>query len=226
MRGLILILFISTLAPALLAAENFTKEVYDLPQPVAIQPRKYSMNNSLLLTVGHIPTDSFNKGYSFTAGYRKALANYITWDVFSFSHIMNKETALKGDIQNLGITIKNVGLGGRLDYPRQIYMTGLHYAPMYSKSLVFNETLTYSETSLFLGTGTLNFNEIGHKPMIAPGLATRIYMGPNTALNGYFRYYFFMDDERGLTSIGDFGIGLEFKFGGDFVGGSYDDDDE
>ena len=63
--------------------------------------------------------------------------------------------------------------------------------------------------------------------MDAPGLSTRIYLSPTTALNGYFRDYFFLDDERGLTTIIDFGIGLEYRFGsgGDVIGGSSDDDD-
>ena len=215
MRVLNVILFI-VFSVAFLAA-HFAKaapsrDPYDLPQPVAIQNRKYSMDQSLFLSAGYLPSDSFNKGYSFAGGYRHALTSYLTWEVISFAQIANHETQLKHDLLALNIDVTNVGLGGRLDYPKQIIMTGMHYSPFYSKSLALNSTLVYSETSIFLGAGTVNFNATGAKPMIAPGLASRMYLSPNTALNLYFRDYFYKDDAAGVTGIIDFGFGLEFGF--------------
>lgn len=206
-----------TVAYAEAQAENADRPVgmYRLAKPVAIQSRKFEMPASLVFSAGYIPTDSFNKGIPLAVAYRRSLASYLTWEMLSFAHNMNQEASLKQDIRSKGIEIKNVGLGGRLDYPRQIYMTGLHYSPVYSKGLALNSHLTYSETSLFFGAGSLNFNETGYKPMIAPGLASRFYFSPNTALNTYIREYFFLDDERGLTGIIDFGIAFELRFGGD-----------
>ncbi len=190
------------------------RTVYDLPEPVAIQGRKYQMSQSLLVTAGYLPSDSFNKGFTITAGYKLAFTPYLTWEILSFGYIINRETQLKKDLLALNVGVQNIGLGGVLDYPRQIYMTGLHYSPMYSKSLLFNSKLVYSETSVFLGTGTLNFNQVGHKPMLAPGVTWRMYMGPRSAVTAYFRDYFYMDDNTGITGIIDFGLGFEFKFGG------------
>lgn len=213
------ILFIVTLVLAPLAsADEFDEErresLYDLPPAVAIQPRQYEMKHSVLGTVGYIPTDSFNRGFTLTGAYRYSIENYLVWEVLSFTHVFNQETQVKKDLLNLGVKVENVGLGGKLDYPRQIYMTGLHYSPMYSKNLLFNSRLIYSEWSLFLGGGSLNFNEVGFKPMIAPGLSGRFYASADWAVSIYFRDYFYIDDHVGINGIIDFGIGLEYRLGG------------
>jgi outer membrane beta-barrel protein len=198
-------------ALVLSCAVQAAESVYDLPSSeVAIQARRYQMNHSVLVSAGYMPTDSFNRGYPLTGAYRYALASYLTLEG-SFSWVLNQKTSLEDEFNALNVQVQNIGLGGVLDYPRQIYMLGVHYSPMYSKSLLFNSQLVYSETSLFLGTGSLNFNQVGYKVMLAPGISTRLYMGPKTALVGYFRDYFYSDDQRGITGIIDFGVGFEYK---------------
>lgn len=198
--------------------EDRRESLYDLPPAVAIQSRQYEMKHSVLGTVGYIPTDSFNRGFTFTGAYRYGLTNYLSWEVLSFTHVFNRETQVKKDLFNLGVQVENVGLGGVLDYPRQIYMTGIHYSPMYSKSLFFNSKLVYSETSLFFGIGSLNFNQVGFKPMIAPGASARFYLSPDWAVSLYFRNYYYQDDNVGINGILDFGIGFEYRIGGSIQG--------
>lgn len=190
------------------------RDPYDLPEQVAIQSRKYQMNHSIFGNVGYMPIDSFNRAFSFAGGYRYAIRPWLTWEVLNYTQVANSETQLKKDLEALNLDVKNVGLGGVFDWPKQIYMTGLHYAPYYSKSLMFNSTLVYSESTIFLGVGSLNFNLTGQKPMIAPGISTRMYIGTNWAFNAYFRDYFYKDENTGITGIFDFGIGLEYGFGG------------
>lgn len=194
------------------AANAAGRNPYDLPEPVAIQHRKYQMNDSLFLNAGYIPTDSFNRGFTFSTGYRHAFQPWLTWEVINYTQVANKETQLKNDLSNLQLDVKNVGLGGVFDWPKQIYMTGLHYSPFYSKSLMFNSSLVYSEMSFFFGGGALNFNTTGIKPMIAPGLATRIYFSESFAFNAFFRNYFYQDDAVGINGILDFGMGIEWGF--------------
>jgi outer membrane beta-barrel protein len=195
-------------------AQAAARDPYDLPEQVAIQGRKYQMNHSIFGSAGYMPIDSFNRAFSFSGGYRYAIRPWLTWEVLSYTQVANSQTQLKKDLEALNLDVKNVGLGGVFDWPKQIYMTGIHYAPYYSKSLMFNSTLVYSETSVFLGAGSLNFNLTGQKPMIAPGLATRMYIGKSFAFNAYFRDYFYKDDNTGITGIFDFGVGLELGFGG------------
>lgn len=188
--------------------------IYDLPSSqVAIQPRKYEMSSSFLLSAGYMPADSFNRGVTLGASVRQALSAYFTLEG-TFVYVYNQTTSLQNDLNTAGVTVQNASLGGVLDYPKQIYLIGLHYAPFYSKSLLFNSKLIYSEDSFFLGVGSLNFNQVGSRAMIAPGLASRFYIGASTAIVGYFRDYFYSDDHRGVIGIVDFGIAFEYKLGG------------
>ena len=214
MRSFYSAIFIGLMLPLgfLDVAAAAGRDPYDLPEPVAIQHRKYQMTDSLFLNAGYIPTDSFNRGYTFATGYRVALRPWLNWEVLNYTQVANHETQLKHDLENLNLKVENIGLGGNFDWPKQIYMTGFHYSPFYSKSLMFNSSLVYSETSLFLGAGAIMFNTVGAKPMIAPGIATRMYISESFAFNAYFRDYFYKDDALGINGIIDFGIGLEFGF--------------
>lgn len=198
------------------------KSVYDLPLPIAMQSRRYEMPNSILASVGYMPVDAFNRGFPIAAAYRHKLTDYLTWEALSFSYNVNQDTTLKSDLKGLkgalaarGQSLNDVGIGGKMDYPAMIAMTGLLFSPIYSKNLFFNSIQVYNETGIYFGAGMINFNEIGALPTIVPGLSSRFYLSRNSAVNGYFRDYFFVDDRRGVTGFIDFGFAYEYRFGGD-----------
>ena len=187
-------------------------DLYDMPEPVAIQGRRYQIDQSFRVALGYSPIDSFNRGYPLSVAYRYQLSPYLTWEVIDYSQILHSETKTKRDLQNLGINVTNVGLGGVLDYPVRSVLTGFNYSPIYSKNLLFNKTLLYSETNLYLGVGALIFNAVGLKPCLVPGLDWRLYITPKTAMSLYIRDQFYSDSSIGFNGILSFGIGFEFKF--------------
>ena len=205
--------FLIALTAGLSNAHSAAKEdVYDIPEAVAIQGRKYEMDQSFQFNLGYIPTDSFNRGFPLALGYHYALTPYLTWEILDFSYVLNHATQTQSDLRALQVQIKNVGLNGKLDFPSQIYISGLSYSPMYSKNLLFNSRLVYSETMLFLGIGAINFDAYGMSPTIAPGMGWRIYVTPKAAVNLYIRDYVYLDSNVGMNAILDFGIGFEYKF--------------
>ncbi len=214
----VLILIFATISPLLLSFSAFAQEdgpkrdVYDLPTPVAIQGRTNNIDESLSLNIGYIPTDSFNRGFPLTLNYAYYFRPFIAWEVLSFGYNFNRETQLKQDFKNLGVAVQNLGFGGVIDFPQNIIMTGVVYTPLYGKSLLFNKSLIHSETSLYLGAGSLVFNKVGHIPAIAPGIQGRFFLSPRSALRYYIRQFFFNDSQLGLTGITDIGIGYEFQF--------------
>jgi outer membrane beta-barrel protein len=199
-------------SPNAYSAAPSKQDVYDIPEAVAIQGRKYEMDQSFNLTVGYIPTDTFNRGFPISLAYRYSLTPYLSWEVLDFSYVLNHATQTKSDLLALGVQTTNVGLNGKLDFPSQLYITGLNYSPMYSKNLLFNSKLVYSETMLFLGLGAINFNSFGMAPTIAPGIGWRVYVTPKAAVNLYVRDYVYIDSNIGVNAILDFGIGFEYKF--------------
>lgn len=188
------------------------RDVYDLPTPVAIQGRTNNIDQSFSLNVGYIPTDSFNRGFPLSLNYAFYFKPYFAWEVLSFSYNFNRETQLKKDFENLGIAVQNIGFGGVIDYPKNIIMTGIVYTPLYGKSLLFNKSLVHSETSFYLGAGTLVFNQVGHVPTLGVGIQGRYFLSPKSAFRYYLRQYFFKDSQLGLTGMTEIGFGYEIQF--------------
>lgn len=199
------------------SSESNDGDVFDLPQAVAIQGRQNVIDQSLSLNVGHIPTDSFNRGFPISLAYTYYFEPYLGWEVFHFAYNFNQETKLKSDFLALNVAVENIGFGGVLDYPRNIISTGLVYTPLYSKSLLFNKSLVFSETSLYAGVGSLVLNRVGHSPMLALGIQGRLYLSPKSAFRWYLREYIFKDLNLGVTLMTDLGVGLEIQF--DLFGG-------
>lgn len=192
------------------AAEQ-RRDIYDLPTPVAIEGRSNKIDESLSLSLGYIPTDSFNRGFPLALNYSYYFKPYIAWEVLSFGYNFNYETQLKKDFRNLNVGVQNLGLGGQIDYPKNIIMTGIVYTPLYGKSLLFNKSLLHSEMSFYLGAGSMVFATVGHIPTIAPGIQGRLFISPRSAFRYYLRQLFFVDKQLGLTAITDIGIGYEFQ---------------
>lgn len=188
------------------------RDIYDLPTPVAIQGRTNNIDESLSLNIGYIPTDSFNRGFPLSLNYAYYFRPYIAWEVLSFAYNFNRETQLKQDFRNLGVAVQNLGFGGVIDFPQNIIMSGVVYTPLYGKSLLFNKSLIHSETSFYLGAGSLVFNKVGHIPTVAPGIQGRYFLSPRSAIRYYIRQFFFNDSQLGLTGITDIGLGYEFQF--------------
>ncbi|HRK08070.1 MAG TPA: hypothetical protein PLZ57_09905 [Pseudobdellovibrionaceae bacterium] len=205
-------------------ANSDARDVFDLPQAVAIQGRENVIDQSLALNVGHIPTDSFNRGFPVSLAYTYYFKPYLGWEVVHFAYNFNQETKLKSDFLALNVAVENIGFGGVLDYPKNIISSGLVYTPLYSKSLLYNRLLVFSETSLYIGGGSLVLNQVGHTPMLALGIQGRLYLSPKSAFRWYLREYVFKDVNLGVTLMTDLGLGIEMQF--DLFGGGRSAADE
>lgn len=187
------------------------RDVYDLPTPVAIQGRTNSIDQSLAFSAGYILSDSFNRGFPLTVGYSFYFTSYLAWEVASYSYNINSETKVKQDLRNSGVDTSTIGIGGQLDFPKNIITTGIVYTPFYGKSLLFNKTLVHSETSFFLGAGSISFNQTSSAPTIAPGIQGRYFLSKQSALRYYLRQYFYKDPVQGFGGITELGVGYEFQ---------------
>ena len=192
-------------------------DVYDLPAIVAVQNREYFMPESLMLNLGYLPSDAFNKGYAIGAAYSYYLSDFLAWEVVNYDYINNQETSIKSQLYNLNVTVKGVGNGGVVDYPTSLLTTGLVYTPFYSKNLLFNKRIVQGELSLFLGAGEAFFAQTGTRILVTPGFQFRFFLNRSNAVRLFFRDHFYSDPNSGLTSMIDMGIGWEFRI--DFFNG-------
>ncbi len=189
--------------------DGVTRDVYDLPTPVAIQGRTHNIDQSLSLNAGYILSDSLNRGFPISASFSFYFRPYVAWEVVSYSYNINGETKLRQDLKDLGLDAATSTIRGYFDFPKSTILTGVTYTPFYGKSLMFNRSLVHNETSLYLGAGSISFSLSGSVPVIAPGIQGRYFLSNSSALRLYLRQYLFKDPVRGLTGITDMGIGFE-----------------
>ena len=192
---------------------------YDLPTLVAVQNRPYYLNKDLSLQVNTLPSDPFNKGFSTGFSYTHYFKNYFGWEVVNFNYNFNIETDLKGDLNKVGVDVglgeESQGLLGQLDYLDYYLSTNLVYTPIYSKNLLFNETITHGEINFILGGGIAQLHDAGIKPLVVAGCFFRFFSKPSRSWKFDFRNNIYFDERAGTINSWSFGIAYSMQLGED-----------
>jgi hypothetical protein len=110
---------------------------------VAIQRKKYVMAHELRLSLGALPVDPFEKGWSASLAYTIHF-DYVAWELFQLTGALLTSTDLKNDlIDTFAIPPEDFRA------PRFAATTGLEIAPFYGKQALFNDTIVHQ--NLLLG---------------------------------------------------------------------------
>ena len=193
--------------------KSVPKKYYSLPAVVAVQNRPYYLNGDLSVSLGALPTDAFNKGYSAGLSYTHYFNDYVGWEIVNVNAVLNNETTLKKDIEALNVDITNNSLGGQLDYITYYALTSIVYTPLYNKSLLFNRDVVYGETSFVLGLGAANFDSAGPRFMASAGLYLRFFTSPSTSWKFDWRNNIHFDSTDGATNAMSIGIAYSIQLG-------------
>jgi len=187
------------LSPTLVAE---TPQVfYELPKVTAVQNRPYYLNHDVSVQAGFLPSDAFNKGYSFGGSYTYFFSEYLGWEVVNANYNVNAETSLKKDlVDNFGVQVQNQGFGGVLDYITYYATTNLVYTPLYTKGLLFNRSVIHGETSFVAGAGGANFKTNGIRPLISIGAYFRFFSKPDTSLKIDIRNNVYFESSLGAVN--------------------------
>ncbi len=204
-----LIVFIVLLIPQLALSQE--KDVYDLPEVVALQNRTYYLNHGLEGHVGYLPIDAFNKGIIVGGSYTYYFSEFTGWEIINANYNFNIETDLREDAKSQGLDVR-LEDADLLDFVIWYMSTAIIYTPLYNKNLLFNKSIVYGETSFVLGGGVANFDIAGIRPLITIGAVVRFFLGQSTSLNIDIReHVYFRDSEvDGLFTIS---LGLAFQLG-------------
>ncbi len=195
-------------------AKKVPSKVYDLPDLVAIQDRDYYLSHDLTFNVGWLPSDAFNKYAVGGVSYTYFLEDYMAWEVVNVQYSFLFETDLKGALEeNFPLEVENVGFQGFLDPITFVATTAFLYTPMYNKSLLFNSSLFRSETSFLVQAGIANFKRNETRPLFGAGFIFRVLLSEDQSLKFDFRQSFYLEADRGLTSLMSLMVGYSFQLG-------------
>ena len=110
----------------------------------AIQRKKYVMAHELRLSVGAMPVDPFEKGWSASLAYTLHFDDVAAWEIFQLTGALLTSTDLKNDlIDTFAIPPEDFRAA------RFAATTGLELAPFYGKQSLFNGTIVHQ--NLLLG---------------------------------------------------------------------------
>lgn len=188
-------------------------QYYDLPKVVAVQNRSYYLNKDLSFSLGALPSDAFNKGYSAGVSYTHYFSDYIGWEVVNAALVVNSETNVKKDIQKFGLDVKNNQFSGILDFITYYALTSFVYTPLYNKSLLFNRDVVYGETSFVFGLGMANFDSAGPRFLVSGGLYVRFFTAPDRSWKFDFRNNVYFDEDVGAVNAFSIGVSYSIQLG-------------
>jgi outer membrane beta-barrel protein len=187
------------------------QDPFDLPKLVALQNRAYLVNRALNFQLGYLPSDAFNKGVIIGASYAYYFTDFAAWEIVNANYSFNMPTDIKRDLESL-----NVGVSGRnapyLDYVNWYATTGLVYTPLYNKSLLFNKSVVYGETSFVVAAGPAKFEFAGIRPIVGGGLILQFFLDKTSSLKFDFRNYVYFN-QTGAQSFLHLAVGYSMQLG-------------
>lgn len=191
--------------------ETEAKDVYDLPKLVALQNRTYFINKSLTFNVGYLPIDAFNKGFIIGGSYSYYFTDFAAWEIVNANYSFNIETDIKHQLEGLriGVTGQNTPW---LDYVDWYATSNLVYTPLYNKSLLFNKSVVYSETSFVVGGGGAKFEFAGMRPIVGGGVMFQFFLNKTSSLKFDFRDYLYFNS-TGANGILSLTVGYAMQLG-------------
>lgn len=162
-------------AQVLLVAPAFAAD--EPEEKVAIQRRKYLMAHELRLSIGAMPLDAFQKGWTASLSYTVHLNDYFAWEVVQGTFALLSSTNLRDTlIATFAVPPEDFAA------PRIVLTTGLELSPFYGKQAMLNDEITHQ--GLFFGLyGGVMFGDretfadtLGDlRPAVGLGIGYRLY---------------------------------------------------
>lgn len=194
-----------------LANEPSEQDIYTVPKLVAVQNRKYNVNQNLSVLLGYLPQDAFTKGLTTGVAYTYYFSDFTAWEVLNANYVFNLDTGLKSDLVTyFSAQPENDRI---LDFPQYYGTTNIVYTPLYNKNLLFNKSVVYGENSFVIGAGMGKFKIAGFLPMVGGGIIFKYFIGKSTSLKLDIRDWIYNDDVRGVNSILDLKLGFDMQLG-------------
>lgn len=129
----------AALAGALLGAPGIAHAAdEDGPEKVAIQERKFQLFHELKASVGSMPLDAYQKGWTFSLSYTYHLNELFSWEVAQVTGALLTSTNLRDSlIDQFAVPPEDFAA------PRFMVTSGLEITPLYGKQALMNDEIVH-----------------------------------------------------------------------------------
>jgi outer membrane beta-barrel protein len=174
---------------------NSSADIFDRPQAELVMNRKFTVTDEFQFQGSYLPVGALNKYLGLGGSYIKYFGGSHAWEMFNFQYAIELESQLKRDLQKPPFSAKSS------DLPVLQFLATSNYvfSPFYSKSVLFNSRIVFSELSFFAGGGIAQFTT-ETIPVVDFGLAQRFFRKDGNAFKFDFRYYAFIANKELLRN--------------------------
>ncbi len=199
---------LSILAFTLFSAYGFA-DIYDVPKVETVALRKYEVRDEFTIQAGFFPKGAYSKYLAGGGSYTHSFSDFTSWEVANGLYAYELVAGLKKQL--ISDYFADPASFAVLKYT---VTSNLVFTPIYTKNLLFNSSIVYSQFSFVTGAGFSGFN-IASIPVIDVGLIMRFFVSQTKFLKFDFRYYKYLTSNTAITDNFTLIGGLSFNLGGD-----------
>lgn len=179
-----------------------------VPMAVAVQDRTYFLSHELTLNAGFMPLDSFTHYTTVSGSYTYFFSDYLGWEVANVTYTQSHSTGLEEKLINeFGATPEALDF----DVLNYFIATNVVWTPFYNKSLVFDKSIVYGETSFVGGYVVSKFEGDNFISGINLGAVFRFVLGEHWSMKLDVReYLYFSGTTKQHLNVA---LGLSYNFG-------------
>ena len=187
-----------------------------------IQERAYTIGQELSFSLGALPTDPFEKGWSLNVGYTVHWSETVAWELVNVTVVHLTPTALRDDlITKFGRTANDFAA------PRALATTGLVISPLYGKLVFLDDVVVHHAVFAGLHAGvvfgsreTIADTIADVRPAAGIGIGYRVHLSEGVSARIDARDLLAFrrgagNEPAGLDQVISISIGLSFSTRGD-----------
>jgi outer membrane beta-barrel protein len=199
-----MIKIIAFLALMLCMSGTSQADIYDVPKVTTVQNRIHDYSSELTVQGGYLPMDPFTKYISYGGSYTYFFSDFTAWEVVNANMNSPLVSGLRTDLQE-----SFRAEPARFEVLQYHITSNLSFTPLYTKNLLFNSKIVYSEISFVAGAGVASFTS-GTKGCIDVGIIMRYFLSRSLALKLDFRNYIYLSSTRNNLGLV---LGMAYIFG-------------
>lgn len=169
-------------------------DLYDVPKLHIIENKKYSLADELALQVGYLPADPYVKYFTGGLTYTHFFSEFTGWEIVNGQYAVNFPAGIQKDLlANFSTNCTPTQCATADKFPTLNFLatTNLVFTPIYTKNLLFNSKLVYSQISFVGGGGVASYTS-NIKNCIDIGVIIRYFLNDSSSVKFDFRDYVFL----------------------------------